>query len=298
MALFGIDITKWNGDLNFTAVRAAGVRFAMVKATQGHALASPLYLYADTRFEKNIKGLAAAGIPAGAYHYFTASTKSEALKEADYFIKTAAQYRDCLPLYLACHVEANGNRYLEGLDHGTLSELAALFCDRVTEAGFKACLYASTEGVQECIDLDAIPYPLWQAHYGSGGSVKRPTEAGERLAIHQYTNDGQIIGIPGGFGLNFGYAPLARIIIKHFTPIDDVVIEHIHRSPTGDEILMRLADKIIARSLKPIKDTTTEKLASLIRYHCALTFSETEHLLAYHGAKALMSILYASMLRR
>ena len=86
--ILGIDVSTLNGDINFLAIKKAGVGFAMVKASQGHALYSKGYLFEDKRFARNLVGLHKVGIPVGAYHFFTASNLEETYKEADFFLKT------------------------------------------------------------------------------------------------------------------------------------------------------------------------------------------------------------------
>ena len=296
MALFGMDISKWNGELNFSAVKRAGIRFAMVKATQGHALSAGHYLFEDSRFAANLRGLAAVGIPAGAYHFFTASNEAEAVREADFFIAACKPYRKLLPLWLACDAENYNNRWLLGLSRERLSALITRFCKRVEEAGFSACHYTNTDHIANFIDLDKIPYPVWQAHYIKNGVAKKPSQAGEKLAIHQYTASGQLIGVPGDFDLNFGYAPLSRKIIRQLTTLEDQTLDYIMKFSTGENLLAKLADKLVARELKPVRDESEARLVSLIRYHCALSEGESTHLAAYKFARELHEKLYRGML--
>ena len=295
MPIFGTDVSTYNKRINYTAAKIAGVRFAMVKATQGHSLYADHYLFADSMLDTHINGFYKAGIPVGAYHFFTASTVSETYAEADFFLKTLEPYRDKLSLYLACDAENYKNKYLEGLSRSQLSELISLFCRRVEEAGYNACHYTNTDHIRNYIDLTKIPYPVWQAHYISGGTTKKPADAGDKLAIHQYTSAGQLTGVVGSYDLNFGYAPLARLIISARTSIEKKTLDYLEAYETGDSILTKLADKLVAKELKPIKTPTHEKLVPLIRYHCSLTEGEAAHMNAYKWNSELFSKLYAAM---
>lgn len=298
MPLFGIDVSTLNGDLNFLAVKYAGVRFAMVKASQGHSLYSGnAYLFEDRRFARNVLGFHKVGIPVGAYHFFTASTLDEAYREADFFIKTVAPYRDKISLYLACDAEAYANNpYIYKLDKAQLTSLINAFCDRVSAAGFHACHYTNTDHIRNRIDLDKIPHPVWQAHYGKSSNGTPPPDAGTKLAVHQYTDSGQLPGVTGQFDLNFGYAPLARLIIKSRTTLEDKTLDYIEKYKTGGNILTRLADKIVARDFHAISNTTHEKLVSHIRVQCALTADEAAYLNSYRWAEDLFKKLYSAML--
>ena len=298
MPLFGIDVSTLNGDINFLAAKYAGVRFAMVKASQGHSLYSgSAYLFEDRRFAKNVLGFHKVGIPVGAYHFFTASTLDEAYREADFFIKTALPYRDKITLYLACDAEAYANNpYIYKLGRTELTNLIGAFCRRVAEAGFNACHYTNTDHIKNRIDVERIPFPVWQAHYSKNQNGIPPTEAGEKLAIHQYTDNGQLPGVTGQFDLNFGYAPLARLIIKSRTTLEDKTLDYIEKYKTGGNILTRLADKIVAKDFHPISNPTHEKLVSHIRLQCALTSDEAAHLNDYKWAQDLFKKLYGAML--
>ena len=298
MPLFGIDVSTNNGIFNHAAAKIAGVRFALVKAPQGHSLyTNGLYMFKDSKFERNIEGFYKAGIPVGAYHFFTASNLDEAYREADFFVKTVEPYREKISLYLACDAENYGNEWLQGLSRNGLAALVNAFCHRVEEAGFKACHYTNTDHIKYHINIEKILYPVWQAHYLKNGSVKRPEDAGDKLAIHQYTSTGQLSGVVGSFDLNFGYAPLARLIIQAKTPLENQTLDYIERYISGGDMLTRIADKLVARSLNPIKNPSHERLVPLIRYHCALTNEETEYLAAYRWGEELFRKMYVGMIK-
>ncbi len=295
MALFGIDVSTYNSSINYAAAKQAGVRFAMIKATQGHSLYNGYYLFKDSRFSTHLDGFYKVGIPVGAYHFFTASNLDEAYKEADFFIDTVSPYRNKICLYLACDAENYGNKYLSSLTRAELSRLINAFCSRVEAAGFKACHYTNTDHIRNHIDLNMINYPVWQAHYISYGSVKKPAHAGAGLAIHQYTDKGKLSGIVGSYDLNFGYAPLARLIIEARTPLEKKTLDYIEAYKTGGDILIKLADKLSAKSLNPIKSPTHEKLMALIKYHCGLSTDEVAYLGSYKWAIELFYKLYSAM---
>jgi len=295
MPLFGIDVSNYNRQINYAAAKIAGIRFAMVKASQGHSLYKDHYLFADSSFGYHVSGFTKVGIPVGAYHFFTASNMEEVYKEADFFLETVEPYRDSISLYLACDAENYNNKYLQGLSRSELSTLIDTFCSRVEAAGFKACHYTNTDHIRSYIDISKISFPVWQAHYISGGAVKKPTDAGEKLAIHQYTGSGQLPGVAGQYDLNFGYAPLARLIISRETTIEEKTLDYLESHGDG-EILTKLADKLVLKKLKSIKTPSHEKLVPLLRYHCTLTEDETAHMNAYKWNTELFAKLYNAMI--
>ena len=296
MALFGTDLSTYNGDVNFDALKRAGVKFAMVKATQGHSLTGNYYMFSDSKFKRNVEGLYKVGIPVGAYHFLTASTSDECTREAEFFLKTVEPYRDKLTLYLACDAENYNNKYLLGLSRDKLTSLIDEFCRRVEAAGYPACHYTNTDHIASFINLDKLDYPIWQAHYGT--NVKKPTQAGNKLAIHQYTGTGTLPGVTGIFDLNFGYGPLATLIIRDRCGYEDQTFDYINRFKTGEDILIKLADKLVDRALKPIRDPSTIKLASLMRYCCGFDKEQSDYLLAYKYAEDLYRKMYNALLAK
>lgn len=309
MALFGIDLSRHNGDVNFVAVKNAGVRFAMVKASQGHSLSASYSMFEDSKFKQNIEGLTKVGIPVGAYHFLTAATMRECWAEAEFFIKTVEPYRQKITLYLACDAENYGNKYLLSLNRAELTTIIGEFCRVVEKAGFLPCHYTNTDHIRSFIDLPRLDYPVWQAHYASSNAradsvrvTSRPTDAGNKLAIHQYTSNGTLNGVPGVFDLNFGYAPVAVLILRDRCGLEDQTFRYISEyegtgSSNGEDILMRLADKVVARGLKPLRDPCTPKLAVLLRSWCGLDAAQSAHLTAYKYADDLYYKLYSAMIK-
>ncbi len=297
MPLYGVDVSTNNGNFSHTAMKYAGVQFAIVKASQGHSLYTKnLYLFRDSRFVQNIEGFSKVGIPVGVYHFFTATNLDETHEEADFFLKTVNPYKDKINLYLACDVENYNNQWLKPLDRDELTSLVDVFCKRVEAEGYKACHYTNTDHIRNHIDISKLDYPIWHAHYPSNGKVSRPKESGNKLAIHQYTNTGRIPGTAGFFDLNFGYGPIARLIIHARTPLLPQTLDYIEKYKSGENILTRIAAKLVNPSLKAIKNPVFEKLVPLIRYHAALTNEETAYLAEYTFASELFTKLYNCML--
>ena len=296
MALFGMDVSIYQKNLNYYAIKMAQVHFAMVKASQGHSMNGSAYLFEDKMFKTHMDGFIKVGIPVGAYHFLTARSLTEAYREADFFLETVAPYKDKIELFLACDAENYNNRYLQGLSRAQLSAIINAFCGRVEAAGFKACHYTNTDHIARFIDLEKIAYPVWQAHYMKDGAVCRPTDAGDRLAIHQYRNDGQIPGVVGIYDLDFGYAPLARRIIASRASIMDVTLDYIEEHPTGCEMLMQLAAALAERKGVPVKNPTHERLVRFVQGKAGLTVEQASYLNAYRWSVDLFRKLYGGML--
>lgn len=157
----GVDISLYQGDVDFAALRDGGIDFVMIKASQGRT-AEYNAPFADPKFRQNAGRFASTPgkIYAGAYHYLMARDGAEAKREADYFIQTVAPYRAAFSLWMALDVE---DASLPG-DYGTLTRIVEVFCDAVREAGYRPMVYSSTWWLDHRF---AVPggVPVWEANW-------------------------------------------------------------------------------------------------------------------------------------
>lgn len=208
-----IDVSTWQGVINWAKVKADGVDMAIIKATQGHSLSSSMYLFTDSKFTANIKGAIANNIPVGVYHFFTGRTTADALAEADYFCKVIAPYKGNI-IFAFCDAENYNNNYLLGLSKADLSARINDFCGRVKARGFRAGHYTNIDHIQSYINLSAIPYPVWVAKYGGS----KPSVA--NMLMWQYTSTGRINGINGNVDINEGYFSLSDYVKPTVVPVE------------------------------------------------------------------------------
>ncbi len=297
MALSGIDVSKYNGMLDYGALRDAGVKFAFVKATQGHSLGTPDYLFRDSCFAENARGFASVGIPIGVYHFFTGSTIEDTADEAVFCVDEIKKAGIGELLYIVCDAENYSNQYLLGLSRRQLTQLVQIFAKIVEECGFKFCLYTNTDHLRNFISLEELgDYPVWQACYSA--TRQRPTEPGKLLAAHQYTCEGQIPGVEGRFDLNYGYEELAWRILELRCGLEPQTKQYILRAPDGADAVIRFADRVVDRNLAEIKSPTTLKIAAAMCRHCGISPLTASRLLEYEWADDLYRKLYSAMLAR
>lgn len=200
-----IDVSVFQGTIDWSKVKADGVDMAIIKATQGHSLSQNHYLFTDSKFTINIKGAIAAGIPVGVYHFFTGRTRDDVIKEADYFCKVIAPYKKDI-IFVFCDAENYNNKYLLGLSKTELSSRINDFCARVESNGYRVAHYTNIDHIQSYINLSSIPYPVWVAKYsGSKPNV-------HNMIAWQYTSTGKIDGIRGNVDISEGYFNLKDYI--------------------------------------------------------------------------------------
>ena len=175
----GIDVSHYQGVIDWPHVRASGVGFALLKATQGATGTDPT-------FHRNLDGCRATGIIPGAYHFFTPTQDARA--QADHFLATIG---DPAGILLALDCEDGGT--LKGSDY---CESAIVWLSVVgTAAGRKPLVYCSPSFADERgLGRFLNGFPLWIASY----RMRPKMPAGwQGWAIWQYSSGGRVNGIEG-----------------------------------------------------------------------------------------------------
>lgn len=193
----GIDVSTYQGDINWAEVKADGIDFAMIKATQGRSESSPnLRNFVDSKFAQNIVGAHRWGVEAGVYHYLTAKTVSEAMEEAKLFLDAVAPYRSIIKLYAAVDVES---KHLP-TDKTLLTQIVFTFCSRVEAEGYDPIIYTNLDWMRNRLN-DISAYPLWLALWRDRENVPTVKQF-PSLCIWQWGTEA-VRGIAGKPDANF-----------------------------------------------------------------------------------------------
>ena len=194
-AKFGIDVSSFQGDIDWQAVKAEGVEFAFVRvAYRGYGSGK---LVEDDKCRQNMAGAHAAGIPVGAYVFSQAVNEGEILEEAQAAIGVANEFGVDLPIVLDIEKvndsAARGNQ----LSVEDRTALVRTFCDTVSAAGYTPMIYHNTEMGAMMLDLTQLTgYDKWFAGYNK--EFYWPYE----FKIWQYTEKGSLNGIKGDVDLD------------------------------------------------------------------------------------------------
>lgn len=200
VGLRGVDVSVYQGKIDWRAAKEDGIRFAMVKATQGRSVSNPdLRNFTDSRFAENIVGASDGGMACGAYHYLTALDEAEAVQEAQVFLSAVTPYRARLRLGAAVDVE--DSRLPR--DQRLLTAIVRAFCRRVEQAGIPCMVYTNPDFLQN--RLGALgEFGLWLALWRD--KTNRPTtKQYPNLKIWQWGSEA-IAGISGKTDANFAIA--------------------------------------------------------------------------------------------
>ena len=194
----GIDVSKWNGDIDWDKVQNAGVEFAIIRA--GYRGSVTGSLVEDPYFAANIKGATASGIPVGVYFFTQAVNEVEAVEEASAVLRLVKEYRLDYPIFIDTE-GAGGNGRADGLDAETRTLVCEAFCRTIENAGYSAGVYGSRNWYNNNLYTDRLDndYYIWLAEYRSV-----PLYQGY-YQMWQYTSKGKVDGISGNVDMNISY---------------------------------------------------------------------------------------------
>ena len=189
---FGIDVSHWQGDINFKKVKDAGVEFAYIRVGRGDGIGEGYVL--DEKFERNIKGFNEVGIPVGVYFYSNANSSKDASNEAKWIMKQIKNYK--VDLEVVYDWENWGNFQDYDLSFYGLKDSYKTFNKTLKEKGYKGMLYGSKSYLETIWDN---PAEVWVAHY-----TEQTTYMG-KINVWQLTDDGKVDGINGYVDLDIRY---------------------------------------------------------------------------------------------
>ena len=202
-----IDVSRYQGTIDWAQVSAAGYKGAMLKTVSTNRKLSKRAdgLYIDPTFETNYRNARAAGLDVGVYYYTYAT--SEAMADAELALLRQAVYGKKFSLPICVDVEENKLKQLSTLD---LSNLTAYALEQVERMGFYAQLYTYT-GYKYELDMARLSsrWDVWLADY-----TGKPPAVTFKYNSHQHTSKGAVPGISGDVDLNVTTLNYPKIIRK------------------------------------------------------------------------------------
>jgi len=192
MAVKGIDVSAWQGVIDWTSVKEAGIHFAIIKAG-----GSDDGIYTDSKFERNYSECKRLGIPVGAYWFagpnFTSKVDGEA--DAERFLKLLKGKQFEYPVFLDLEppLKASNRKYN--------TDAAIAFCEYMEKASYFVGVYGSTYSTFQSLvdDSRLTSYAHWVAQYANSCTYW------DNYGIWQYSSDGWVDGIAGRTDMNLCY---------------------------------------------------------------------------------------------
>lgn len=200
MEFRGIDVSKWQGNIDWNKVKASGVDFAILRAGYGSVSSQK-----DVTFEDNYQNAKAAGVPVGAYHYSYAKDIAGAKKEAQIFLEWIKGKQFEYPVVFDIEESATYN-----LGRNTVSEIIKTFCSIVEAAGYYVSVYTNKNWLDHVVsDEVKSKYDTWLAQWTSTPSYAGP------YGMWQYTSSGTVDGISGRVDMDIAYKNYPEIIKRN-----------------------------------------------------------------------------------
>ena len=201
----GIDVSGHKGEIDWEAVAADGIDFAIIRAgNRFYGKNGSGALVEDSWFDRNMEGAIAAGMDVGAYLFSNAITVEEALEEADLLLSKLEPYRQYVTYPVVCDWEYLGGNDSRayGVDAKTITQCVDAFCRRVEEAGYQPMFYFNAYCGYVKLDLSQLSqYPFWYAEYADAPDFLY------NFQMWQYSDKGQVAGISSNVDMDLCFIP-------------------------------------------------------------------------------------------
>ena len=181
----GIDVSRWQGEINWSQVAADDVSFVML-GTRSKGVVDPY-------FHRNIQQASAAGVKVGVYIYSLAVTVEMAEAEADFVLDLIHDYPVSYPVAFDMEDSTQGN-----LSKEELAAIANAFCKKISDSGYYPIIYANENWLKNKLDMSLMDYPVWEARYSARPSYQNPV-------MWQATSTGSVKGINGNVDIDFQF---------------------------------------------------------------------------------------------
>lgn len=249
----GIDVSRYQGSIDFNKVKAAGIEFVMIRCGTGYNQKA----CKDVKFETYYKQAKAAGLKVGTYFYSYAATENQARIEAGWMLDFIKGKTFEYPVVF--DMEENS---VARLGKAKVSAIATAFCSLVEKAGYYVSIYSSKSWIENYYTADVLrAYDIWVAQWAS-----KCTYVGS-YGMWQYTSDGSVAGISGRVDRNIAYKDYPSIIKKAglngfkkataVAPTPAPVAPKPAPAPAPKTI--KAGDKVVLKNVKLYANSTTTK---------------------------------------
>lgn len=202
--LKGIDVSKWQGQIDFNAVKKSGIDFVIINAGYGKSV-----FQKDPCFEQNYTRAKAAGLKVGAYWFSYAMTPDEALQEARTFAEVIKEKQFDFPVFYDLENDPKSSYFPFTTGKENCSEMVKAFCLEMEKLGYFVGLYISRSPLQTHISKEvAERFALWLAEYGEKLNYKG------NYGIWQHSSTGRVVGVIGDVDLDRAVIDYSAIIKK------------------------------------------------------------------------------------
>ena len=191
--MIGIDVSSWQGDIDYEALKKAGVEFVFIRVGSTKGIEGEYFV--DKNFIKNIEGFNKVQIPVGIYFYSYAKNKHTAINDAKWVLEQIKEYEISLPIVYDWESWSFYNEFNQSFYNTSMN--AKAFLDTIKNAGYQGALYSSKNYLEK-VWFD-IGYDVWLAHYTEQTSYQG------NYKYWQLCSNGKVDGINGNVDINIMY---------------------------------------------------------------------------------------------
>lgn len=190
-----IDVSEFQTDINWAAVREAGVRVVMIRV--GYRGYGSGKLVEDAKFREYVENALSENLRVGVYFYTQGINMAEGVEEARFVLDIIKDYNITCPVAIDTEALYVDDARTNDLDNTARTDVVVGFCDTVKEAGYTPMIYTNRNWLVQMLDVTRLGgYKIWYAHY-----TNQPDLPYEYIGW-QYTDSGTLNGVSGSVDLN------------------------------------------------------------------------------------------------
>ena len=192
----GIDVSTFQGDIDWHKVKKSGMEFAFIRLGFRGYESGKIVL--DSKYEENIKESIEAGLDTGVYFFTEALDESEAIEEAEFVIENLKDHKITMPVVIDVEESANTEKTrTKNLTSEERTKNVIAFCQRIKEAGYDVMIYGNLKSFMIMMDFEKLEeYDKWFAYY------RYPFHFPYKIKVWQYTSTEKVDGIEGNTDVN------------------------------------------------------------------------------------------------
>lgn len=240
---YGIDVSEWQGNINWEKVKNTGISFAMIRCGYREIVGNNFY--EDAKFRKNIEEATRVGLQVGVYFYGTARNEKEALEEAEFTVNLIKDYNITYPVVYDAEVFNRGR--LVNVSNSTITDNILTFTETVASYGYETMVYSYYDALTNILDTGKFDGKLiWLSHFSE------TTGYTGNYNMWQYTEEGRVDGISTNVDLNISY-------FQYVDNEEDIVPNPRYKNIKDDD-MMACLDEVKTVKNSVLRSTPTSSL--------------------------------------
>ncbi len=203
----GIDVSRYQGDIDWSKVAGDGVEFAIIRLGIRGSAEGTLVL--DPTYDQNMQGAAANGIDTGVYFYTQALDEAEAVEEAEFVLEHLSGYDIAYPVVLDVEYIETADPRTKDMSQEDWTKVTIAFCERIKAAGYTPMIYGNLRSFMLMLDMEQLEeYEKWFAFF------RTPIYFPYEHSMWQYSNKGRVDGINGDVDLNISMREVSEEMLE------------------------------------------------------------------------------------